>query len=148
MNHAIRCKSNNNLLKKTLASYSIGLNRIYHINLFLIINFKDVKKELARWNDQVPINSAPTPPNTWYTSKEFFEFEKEKVFKTNWLCVGDSEDTQQAQSFISGTYLGEPYLVCKDDNNEVNAMYNVCRHHGSTIKKVRKKLKNKLYFSN
>ena len=97
---------------------------------------QDVLSELNRWNSKLPINSAHTPPNTWYTSEGLLKLEKERVFKNNWLWVGDKEDTINPQSFISGNYLGEPYLVSRDNNNQLNAMYNVCRHHGATLKEV------------
>jgi len=101
-----------------------GCSRFYSI---------DINKEIKRWKPAIPIASASTPPSSWYTSQEFFEYEKEHVFKKNWLWVGDTEDTKLPQSFITGDYLGEPYLISRDDNNDLNAMYNVCRHHGATL---------------
>ena len=35
--------------------------------------------------------------------------------------------------YFTGTLLGEPFIVVRDDKNEIRAFYNVCRHHAAKI---------------
>ena len=82
----------------------------------------------------IPIEEAQTPPSSWYLSKEFYEFEMEKVFKNNWLGICSNHQLQKPGDYISGELISQPYVIVKNDNNAINAFYNVCSHHASTIK--------------
>jgi phenylpropionate dioxygenase-like ring-hydroxylating dioxygenase large terminal subunit len=38
--------------------------------------------------------------------------------------------------YFTGSLLGEPYIVVRDDKNEIRAYYNVCRHHAAKVMDV------------
>lgn len=50
--------------------------------------------------------------------------------------AGSLDDLQEPGSYITGNYLGEPFVITRDENNELHAFYNVCRHHGAQLLKV------------
>lgn len=94
----------------------------------------DLKKEIERFPGTVGVESAHTPPASWYTSPEFFSLDA-KALKKNWQPVGSIHLLKEDKSFFSGDFLGEPYVVVKGSDGEIRAFYNVCRHHATCLVK-------------
>jgi len=89
--------------------------------------------EIQRFRPEDPIESAATPPASWYTSSRFLDLEKDSVFRNRWLFVGRRDQLQQPGDYFSGTLLGWPYVVVLDDEGVTRAFYNVCSHHGTCV---------------
>jgi choline monooxygenase len=89
--------------------------------------------DIQRFRANDPIESAATPPATWYTSNSFHDLEKNSVFQNQWLFVGRQDQLQVAGDYFSGTFLGWPYVVVLDDGDVPQAFYNVCSHHGACV---------------
>ena len=76
---------------------------------------------------------AKTLPASWYISPEVFAQEQERVFAREWLCVGREESIPKAGDFFTVERAGESLIVTRDEQGDVRAFFNVCRHRGSRI---------------
>ncbi|PQO40417.1 Rieske (2Fe-2S) protein [Bremerella cremea] len=81
----------------------------------------------------IPIESAPTPPSSWYTDPGVFAAEKRQVFEKAWIAVGRSDQLSTPGSYFTGNLVGNPYLVLRDEAGDLRAMHNVCRHHAAVV---------------
>lgn len=89
-----------------------------------------LEKLPQRINDD---GTAPMLPAECYTSLEFFEFEKSAVFARSWICVGREEQVAKPGDFLAPNVAGEPLLVVRNREGQINAMSAVCQHRGQII---------------
>jgi choline monooxygenase len=89
--------------------------------------------EIQRFGPEDPIETAATPPASWYTSSRFLDLERDTVFSNQWLFVGRQDQLQQPGDYFSGSVQGWPYVVVLDDEGAARAFYNVCSHHGTCV---------------
>ena len=81
----------------------------------------------------LPIEAAPTPPSAWYTDPEFFALEKRQVFEKAWIVVGRTDQLPGPGCYFTGDLVGNPYIVLRDEDGNLRAMHNVCRHHAAVV---------------
>lgn len=81
-----------------------------------------------------PMESAFTPPSSWYSEKKFFDsVDRKQIFPNSWLLVGHVKDLQNDGDYIAGNVVGDhPYLVV-NSNGTLKGHYNVCRHHAAQL---------------
>lgn len=72
-------------------------------------------------------------PGYFYTSPEIYELEVEHLLMKAWLCVGRLEQYEQAGDYRAMRIAGEPLLICRDEQGNLNAFHNVCRHRGVEV---------------
>jgi len=114
-----------NLMNKTKScTFSVKMN----------LKTPYVDQEIKKFSKTTPIEEALTPPSSWYLSKEFYEYEMEKVFKKNWVGLFSNHQLKKSGDFITGELINQPFLFVKNDKEEIKCFYNVCSHHASTIK--------------
>ncbi len=86
--------------------------------------------------DTGPVSVEP------YISEEFFEAEREKIFKQMWLYAGRAERLKKPGDYFvvtmevlrtkkDGTYPS--FIICRDDHGEIKAFYNACQHRGTKV---------------
>ena len=68
-------------------------------------------------------------------SEEFYEVERQAIFKRAWLNVGRVEQLPRKGSYITKelTVVNTSILVVRTANGEVKAFHNVCRHRGNKL---------------
>ena len=68
-------------------------------------------------------------------SQEFFELEREAVFKRAWLNVGRVEQLPRTGSYFTKelAVAKTSVVVVKGKDGEVRAFYNICRHRGNKL---------------
>jgi Rieske 2Fe-2S family protein len=88
------------------------------------------------------LSSARHLPGFLYTSPEIFDFEVDKIFMKEWLCVGRVEEFPNAGDYRAIRVAGEPLLVCRDDEGALQAFNNVCVHRGVEVATGEGTLKN------
>ena len=71
-------------------------------------------------------------PWTYY-NEEFYELEKEFIFKKNWLLVGHHSDIPNAGDYLTFDAVGERALIIRQNDNRIFAFHNVCRHRGAKV---------------
>ena len=90
-------------------------------------------EEVKRFDIKVPIEEAVTPPSSWYTSREFYLLEMEKIFKKNWISIHSKNGLEQPNDYITGEIIDQPYVLINNPQNELKAFYNVCSHHAARV---------------
>ena len=80
-----------------------------------------------------PLSMAHHVPGYIYTSPEVFELEKQEIFLKDWLCVGRVEEIGKPGDYATFRLAGEPLVVARDEQGDINAFANVCRHRGVEV---------------
>ncbi|MSR63117.1 MAG: aromatic ring-hydroxylating dioxygenase subunit alpha [Planctomycetes bacterium] len=93
----------------------------------------DLRVELQRFRDELPIEAASTPPASWYTRAEVLERETETTFRDSWQYVCPSDRVAAPGSYVRVDIVGDSYLVLRDRAGVLRALSNVCRHHAAQL---------------
>jgi Rieske 2Fe-2S family protein len=68
-----------------------------------------------------------------YTSDETYALERERLWFKQWVYVGRSEQAADPGQFFTADVAGEGLLIARNQDRDLRAFYNVCRHRGSTL---------------
>lgn len=126
-------------IKKPKNQYpNLYIQHTRSLNSLIVTNSHEPNHTLAQslvhgFNPNIPIQEALTPPSSWYTSPSFLSLEYDQVFFKGWQAVGCTEQVKEANSFFTGRLGNVEYVVCRDENGELRAFHNVCRHHASLL---------------
>jgi choline monooxygenase len=91
------------------------------------------RHELERFDLEIPIERAHTPPASWYTSPELFELERERVFGRTWQPVARLAQLRDIGQYVSGCFVDRPWVVVRDREGRLRGYHNVCRHKGREV---------------
>ncbi len=108
-------------LQKPLPTYRRSVDRLRP---------EDYTKPETYRNNRPEVSMAKTLIPDAYTSEAFYETEMEKVFAQSWVMVGCTSDFKKAGDTIVATVAGQSVVVVRNQEGELNAFYNVCRHRG------------------
>lgn len=89
------------------------------------------EEEIAVTLKSHPVNYSL--PQAFYTDEEYFNIEMKEIFAKEWLFVGLTCEIPRKGNYITQQIAGNPVVIVRDQNNEVKAFHNVCRHRGSKI---------------
>lgn len=69
------------------------------------------------------------------TSPDFYELEREAIFKRAWLNIGRVEDVPRTGSYITKeiSIAKTSIIVVRNRKGEINAFHNICRHRGNKL---------------
>jgi Rieske 2Fe-2S family protein len=76
---------------------------------------------------------AHTMPGEYYTSPAILAEETERIFAQSWICAGRSSRVPNRGDYFLRTVSGESVIIVRGSDNELRALYNVCRHRGTRI---------------
>ncbi|MBJ95941.1 MAG: hypothetical protein CMP23_15875 [Rickettsiales bacterium] len=68
-----------------------------------------------------------------YIDPEFLELEKERIFRRAWLVACRSSDLERSGAYRCLSYFDESVVIIRDQNGELRAFHNTCRHRGSKL---------------
>ncbi|MCZ6855485.1 MAG: aromatic ring-hydroxylating dioxygenase subunit alpha [Gammaproteobacteria bacterium] len=74
-----------------------------------------------------------TLPKDYYFSTKIFAEERERIFFSQWFCVGRASEVAATGDYFAVDLCGESIIVVRDESGDLNAFYNVCRHRGSQL---------------
>jgi choline monooxygenase len=94
---------------------------------------EQLRREIARFDAQLPIEDAWTPPASWYTSAEVYALERRAVFRPSWQPVARLADLDAPGNYASGRLAGEPWVVVRGRDGALRAFHNTCRHKGREV---------------
>ena len=77
--------------------------------------------------------AGPMLPPGYYTSPEFFAFEREAVFAKGWVCVGRTDQLAEPGTAFSFSAAGEPLIVARSGAGDIRALGAVCQHRGHVL---------------
>src|SRR6266508_6481108 len=93
------------------------------------------KPNEGSWTQHYPgLGTAPVSYED-SISPEFYEREREAVFRKSWLNVGRLEQLPRAGSYFTREIdvLNTSIVVNRDAEGKVRAFYNICRHRGNKL---------------
>ena len=79
------------------------------------------------------VEHSPLLPLSAYHSEQFWEFEKEYIFKHEWLCIGHTSQVPASGDVLTRTLIDEPLLMLRNEQNQVQVFSAVCRHRGHPL---------------
>ena len=74
-----------------------------------------------------------TLPSDWYLDRGVYELEREHIFLREWFCVGREEALSAPGDHRVLDLHGESVLLLRNQQGELRAFYNVCRHRGARL---------------
>jgi phenylpropionate dioxygenase-like ring-hydroxylating dioxygenase large terminal subunit len=80
-----------------------------------------------------PLSQASVLPPWCYTSQEFYDRERESIFKKVWNPVGRIDQIPAPGNFFTTEIVGIPLIVVRDRQGQVRAFVNSCRHRGTQL---------------
>lgn len=78
-------------------------------------------------------SNPTTLPAKYYTDPEIFHSEMERFFFRRWIHAGRTEQIAKPGDYFLCDVLGESVIVTRDQEGEVRALFNVCRHRGTRM---------------
>ena len=69
----------------------------------------------------------------FYASQDVFELDMAAVFTKHWLFVAAAAEVAEPGDYVTVDVGPYSVIVVRDDDEEVRAFHNVCRHRGSRI---------------
>jgi len=82
---------------------------------------------------RMPIAEAGGLPGVAYTSQEFFDLERERLFPRVWTGIGFTSDVPEPGDAIPLVIAGVPLILCRDGEGEIRVFHNVCRHRAAIM---------------
>ncbi len=68
-----------------------------------------------------------------YTSQEFYDREVERIFMKVWNFMGHVDQVPNPGDYMALEFVGVPFIICRDEERELRAFANTCRHRGSKV---------------
>ncbi len=93
----------------------------------------DLAREIARFDPDVPLARASSPPASWYVDSAFHDLEADAVFSRHWLFACPADHVAEPGSWAAGRCGALPWVVVRDDDGALRAFHNVCRHRGAEV---------------
>ena len=72
-------------------------------------------------------------PGWIYWDSEFFELEKQVIFKKSWQLVCHENDIPERGDYQTFDFLNESILTVRGNDGRVRSFHNVCRHRASRL---------------
>ena len=89
--------------------------------------------EELRKNVSVPFEQAHAMPKSVYTSADFLQHELDDVFSQDWFCAGRSDALNNPGDYTTLELAGQPIMVIRNQDGNLQAQSNVCLHRMSTL---------------
>lgn len=77
--------------------------------------------------------TLPDIPPGRYRDREFLALEQANLWHKAWLYAGHVDELPAAGSFKLWQRNGSPILILRDQDDEIRAFYNICRHRGGPL---------------
>lgn len=72
-------------------------------------------------------------PAAFYTSNEIFKFDVEQIFKKTWIYVGVVSEFKKKGEFRVVQVDNNSIILVRDEQGDIRAFHNSCRHRGAQI---------------
>ncbi|MDG2483032.1 MAG: aromatic ring-hydroxylating dioxygenase subunit alpha, partial [Alphaproteobacteria bacterium] len=95
-------------------------------------SFEDVRRQLGALLI-LPEDAGVSMPPAAYALDEVCDAEVQSIFGQDWVCLGREEEIPEPGDYFTTRVVGEPLIVVRGDDREVNVLTNVCRHKWSEV---------------
>jgi Rieske 2Fe-2S family protein len=72
-------------------------------------------------------------PRQFYHDDLLYQAEMDAIWRQDWLFAGHSCQIPNPGDYFLYSVEGDSVIVIRNDNGQVNALFNICRHRGSVI---------------
>lgn len=72
-------------------------------------------------------------PGRYYFDEKIFSMELDRIWYREWLFVAHAAEIPNVGDYITTTVGDHPIVLVRDEDGDVRALNNVCRHRGSTV---------------
>lgn len=79
-----------------------------------------------------PAEAEPLPHRA-YTSREWFERERERIFSRTWAYAGHVSQVAKPGDYTTVSVAGVPLIIVRGQDGQIRAFYNSCRHRGTKL---------------
>jgi phenylpropionate dioxygenase-like ring-hydroxylating dioxygenase large terminal subunit len=69
----------------------------------------------------------------FYVDEAWFRKELDRLFRKRWLYVGHENQVREAGTWLTFELADDSLFVIRDEDGELRAFHNVCRHRGSRL---------------
>jgi len=97
------------------------------------VNDVTARKSLSSVVEARAEDDAVSLPAWIYHDPDFFEREKQAIFRTSWQVVCHLNDIPKPGDYYSLDFLGQPLVVIRGDDGQPRSFFNVCRHRASRL---------------
>ncbi len=88
---------------------------------------------IAGFDSSLPLEAASTIPKAWYLDASIYACELKSIFQSSWQPVARLSQLAEPGSYVTDEIAGEPVVVTRDENNQLRAFSNVCRHRAARV---------------
>lgn len=72
-------------------------------------------------------------PGAFYSDERIYRAELERVWRRGWLFAGHSCEIPSPGDYFTMNVDGDSLIIVRNDEGEINALWNVCRHRGTEL---------------
>ncbi|HZO87515.1 MAG TPA: aromatic ring-hydroxylating dioxygenase subunit alpha [Chthonomonadaceae bacterium] len=69
----------------------------------------------------------------FYTAPDIFALDLERVFRRCWLFAGHANRIPNPGDYFTHALANDSLILIRDDDGQIHALFNTCRHRGSLI---------------
>jgi len=74
-----------------------------------------------------------TLPRRFYADPDHYRRELERFYFNRWICAGRADQIPNAGDYFTRSLADESVIVTRDENGDIHALFNVCRHRGTRL---------------
>jgi Rieske 2Fe-2S family protein len=74
-----------------------------------------------------------TLPRRFYADPDHYRRELERFYFNRWICAGRADQIPNAGDYFARSLADESVIVSRDENGDIQALFNVCRHRGTRL---------------
>lgn len=89
--------------------------------------------QLLSDNAKVPFGNAQTLPPAIYHSPEILDLELDRIFRSEWICLGRTAEMPKPGDFICRDIIDLPVFAIRQKNESIKAFTNVCLHRSACL---------------
>ncbi len=72
-------------------------------------------------------------PGAFYSDERIYRAELERIWRRGWLFAGHSCEIPTPGDYFTMNVDGDSLIIVRNDEGEINALWNVCRHRGTEL---------------
>jgi len=84
-------------------------------------------------NANLPRSQAEATPPQVYSSPEFLELERDRIFNREWICVGRWDEFANPGDYRVVTISRDQVIIIRGHDGVLRAMSNICRHRMASL---------------
>ena len=96
-----------------------------------MINKKSILKQLKR--SSLSSDESYSIPFQCYSNPDIFNIEISKLFYSNWICIGHTNNLKKPGDFFCNQIVGKDLIIIRDKDLKIRAFSNTCRHRGAKL---------------